>query len=80
VVLKQNFCKPFNDNRQDGFVRKLAREYVDPIDLMFGITSSNEFYAWHWSCPIKEFVINIKSASLDEFIYFAKTHKILETI
>jgi hypothetical protein len=80
AVLKQDSCKPFSDNRRDSFIRQLARDYVNPIDMLFGITSSNGLYAWHWTCPIKELVVNTKSASLDEFVFFAKTRKVLEPI
>jgi hypothetical protein len=80
VALKQNSCKPF-DNQQDSFVRKIARNYDNPLTLVFGLgKGSNGIHTWYWSCPIKEFIVNEKSASLDEFIYSAKTSKMMEPI
>jgi hypothetical protein len=80
VTLKQNSCKHF-DNKQDSFVRKIVRDYDNPLTMVFSVAGkSNGIYTWYWDCPIKEFVINAKSISLNEFTDFAKTHKMMEPI
>jgi hypothetical protein len=79
VILKENSCKHY-DNQEDGLLYKFARNHRSPFDLLFSVGGSNGIYTWYWSCPVKEFIVNISSTSLDDFIDFAKTHKVIEKV